>query len=99
MPPSRAYPSTSTSPASACSRVLLPAPLGPMTASTSPGSAVKAGVHPVGDPEVRDEPVLRDRAHGVPSQWSRSATSTPIETTSMTRLSDSAASWSDWRVT
>ena len=31
-------------------------------------------VHPAGDPEVRHE----RRRHGVPSQWSRSATSTPI---------------------
>ena len=36
---------------------------------------------------------------GVPSQWSRNAISTPIETTSITRLSESAASWSACRVT
>ena len=52
-------------------------------------------LHPAGHAQVGDE----GRAHGVPSQWSRSATSTPIETTSMTRLSESAASWSACRVT
>ena len=56
----------------------------------------EGGLHPVGDPEVRDEAVGR---HGVPSQWSRSAISTPTETSSMTRLSEMAASWSACRVT
>ncbi len=60
-----------------------------------PGLGGERGPHPVGDPEVGHEL----GGHGVPSQWSRSATSTPIETTSITRLSESAASWSACRVT
>ena len=39
------------------------------------------------------------RAHGVPSQWSRRATRTPTETSSITRLRERAASWSACRVT
>ena len=63
----------------------------------------EGGPDAVGDPQVGHEPAVRGGveggAHGVPIQWSRSATSTPIETSSITRLSDSAASWSAWRVT
>ena len=57
------------------------------------------GVDAVGDPQVCHELPSRGRAHGVPSQWSRRATRTPTETSSITRLIDRAASWSAWRVT
>ena len=53
----------------------------------------EGGLDPAGDGEVDGEP-----AH-VPSHRSRRSSSTATETTSITRLSASAASWSDWRVT
>ena len=57
------------------------------------------GVDAVGDPQVGDERSGGGRAHGVPNQWSRRATRTPTETSSISRLIEMAASWSAWRVT
>ena len=82
-----------TSPARARTSEVLPAPLGPITATTSPGSARQRHLDPAGHLQLYVE------AHGVPNQRSRSSSSTPIETISITRLSASAASWSAWRVT
>ena len=54
---------------------------------------VDVDVEPPGYDESRFE------AHAVTSQRSRRATSTPTETSSITRLNASAASASDWRAT
>ena len=62
-----------------------------------PGAGLERGLHPVGDAHGDVEAL--GAGHGVPSQRSRSARSTPIDTSSITMLNASAASWSDWRVT
>ena len=75
--------------------------VGPDHGAHRTGPDGEGGAHPVGDREVDLEAPAgrRGLTHGVTSQRSRSASRTTIETTSITRLRASAASWSDWRVT
>ena len=73
--------------------------VGPDDGQDLAGLGGERGVDAVGDPQVGHEPSSRGRAHGVPSQWSRRATRTPTETSSITRLRERAASWSACRVT
>ncbi len=96
LPFSRTVPSAGTRPATAPSSEVLPAPFGPITASTSPGSAVSGHRDPAGH---RDVDLQAAHVVPTPSQRSRSANRTPTDTSSITRLSASAASVSAWRVT
>ncbi len=59
----------------------------------------RPGVEPHARPARDGQVDVQAGRHGVPSQRPRSRTSTATETTSITRLSARAASWSLWRVT
>ena len=73
----------------------LPGPVGTDHGHHGAGLGVELDRGPLGNGEVD----LQARPHGVPNQRSRRSSSTATETTSITKLSASAASWSLWRVT
>ena len=93
-PSTRSSPAAGTSPATARRRDDLPAPLGPITATTWPRSAIAVACTRPGTVRSSSRPSWG--AHGRVNHRLRSRASTPIETTSSTMLTVRATSGSDW---